>query len=44
MYYSASERTRHNDGNNYGLADGHANWMRDPDIGMWSRCAEDDIF
>ena len=33
----------HNDGNNYAFCDGHAKWMKAPDFGMWTMCAEDDL-
>ncbi len=32
----------HNDGNNYSFCDGHAKWMRTPEYGMLTICAEDD--
>jgi prepilin-type N-terminal cleavage/methylation domain-containing protein len=32
----------HNDGDNYAFHDGHAKWLREPDIGMFTRCASDD--
>ncbi|GAH44870.1 unnamed protein product, partial [marine sediment metagenome] len=41
--YQDPGRQVHNDGNNFAFADGHAKWMKYPDIGMWSRCAEDDM-
>jgi len=33
----------HNDGCNYAFCDGHAKWMREADIGMWTACREDDL-
>jgi prepilin-type processing-associated H-X9-DG protein len=33
----------HNDGNNFNFCDGHAKWLRWPDFGMYTLCAEDDI-
>ena len=33
----------HNDGNNYAFWDGHAKWMKQPDFGMWTVCASDDM-
>jgi len=42
-YYQDPNTQVHNDGNNFAFADGHAKWMKYPDIGMWSRCAEDDL-
>jgi len=33
----------HNDGCNYAFCDGHAKWMKEPDIGMWTACREDDL-
>jgi prepilin-type processing-associated H-X9-DG protein len=38
-----SDQHNHNDGCNYGFADGHAKWLKEPDIGMLTRCASDDI-
>ena len=31
----------HNEGNNFAFCDGHAKWLKMPDIGMWTICAED---
>ncbi len=41
--YQEEGRQVHNDGNNFAFADGHAKWMKYPDIGMWSCCREDDL-
>jgi prepilin-type N-terminal cleavage/methylation domain-containing protein len=32
----------HNDGDNYAFHDGHAKWLREPDVGMLTRCTSDD--
>ncbi len=37
------KKQTHNDGNNYAFCDGHAKWMKAPDYGMWTMCAEDDL-
>ena len=33
----------HNDGDNFAFVDGHCRWMRDPDIGLWTCCTQDNI-
>ncbi|MGD8238136.1 MAG: DUF1559 domain-containing protein [Armatimonadota bacterium] len=33
----------HNGGDNFAFCDGHAKWLREPDIGMLTRCASDDM-
>jgi prepilin-type N-terminal cleavage/methylation domain-containing protein/prepilin-type processing-associated H-X9-DG protein len=38
-----SDMHTHNDGCNYGFADGHAKWLKEPDVGMFTRCSSDDI-
>jgi prepilin-type N-terminal cleavage/methylation domain-containing protein/prepilin-type processing-associated H-X9-DG protein len=38
-----SDRHNHNDGCNYGFADGHAKWLKEPDVGMLTRCVSDDV-
>jgi len=40
---SRSDYQVHNEGCNYAFCDGHAKWMKAPDWGMWTLCAEDDI-
>ncbi len=37
-----SGRARHNAGHNFGFYDGHAKWMRTPEIGMMTSCTQDD--
>ena len=32
----------HNDGCNYGFADGHAKWMKVPPVGLWTPSSDDD--
>jgi prepilin-type N-terminal cleavage/methylation domain-containing protein/prepilin-type processing-associated H-X9-DG protein len=39
-----SDKHTHNAGMNYGFADGHAKWLKEPDVGMLTRCASDDTF
>jgi prepilin-type N-terminal cleavage/methylation domain-containing protein/prepilin-type processing-associated H-X9-DG protein len=39
----APQRQVHNEGCNYAFCDGHAKWMREPGIDMWTPCSEDDV-
>jgi len=42
-YINAPNKQVHNEGNNYSFCDGHAKWMRAPDMGMLTICSEDDL-
>ena len=33
----------HNEGSNFGFGDGHAKWLRDPDISLFTCCTEDNL-
>jgi prepilin-type processing-associated H-X9-DG protein len=32
----------HNDGDNYAFWDGHAKWLKQPDVGMFTKAGSDD--
>ncbi|MGD2175084.1 MAG: DUF1559 domain-containing protein [Candidatus Brocadiaceae bacterium] len=40
-YYQTPVKHVHNDGDNYSFFDGHAKWMKEPDIGLLTICTTD---
>ena len=41
--FDGEGQARHNEGHNFGFLDGHAKWMKVPEIGQMTACTQDDV-